>query len=72
MIVFYPHLTPLQCLPGPDHKRTPSYKANELTISLPSSCQSPFTPAASEESPSAPRRSSRQRHSPVHLQDFVT
>ncbi|CAB4005776.1 Hypothetical predicted protein [Paramuricea clavata] len=61
------------CLPGPDHKRIPSHKADELTISLVSSCQSPFTPAASEESPnSAPRRSSRQRHSPVHLQDFVT
>jgi hypothetical protein len=59
-------------LPGPDHKRTPSYKADELTISVPSSCQSPITPAASEESPSVPRRSSRQRHSPVHLQDFVT
>jgi hypothetical protein len=60
-------------LPGPDYKRSPSnfYKADELTTSLPSPCQSPSTPAASEDSP-APRRSSRQRHSPVHLQDFVT
>jgi hypothetical protein len=27
-------------LPGPDHKRTPSYKADELAINLPISCQS--------------------------------
>jgi hypothetical protein len=60
-------------LPGHDYKCSPSnsYKADELTTSFPSSCQSPSTPAASEDSP-APRCSSRQRHSPVHLQDFVT
>ena len=61
------------CLPGPDYKCSPSnsYKADELTTSFPSSFQSPSTPAASEDLP-APLRSSRQRHSPVHLQDFVT
>ncbi|CAB3978164.1 Hypothetical predicted protein [Paramuricea clavata] len=61
------------CFPGPDYKHSPSnsYKADELTTSLPSPCQSPSTSAASEDSP-APRPSSHQRHSPVHLQDFVT
>lgn len=74
-----PHTTCTPYLPGPliedlqaDPESIPSSDCDEHTSPVTDSCQLPAISSAAEESDTVPRRSSRQRRPPAHLQDFVS